>query len=67
MDKKTKLIDKFNKLSDNYTITNCENGFVIEITGQDIKEEWLKVKYVIETVEELRNTVQDIAWMPRSE
>ena len=66
MDKKNKLIDNFKKISDNYSITNCQNGFLIEVSGQDMKEEWITVKFVINSVEELKNTVQDMAWMPRS-
>ena len=66
MDKKTKLIDKFKKLSDNYIITNCENGFLIEISGLDIRDDWQNSKFIVKTVEELRDTVQDIAWMPKT-
>jgi hypothetical protein len=67
MDKKNKLIDNFKKLSDNYNVTNCQNGFLIEISGQDMKEEWITVKFIVNTVEELRDTVQDIAWMPKTQ
>lgn len=66
MDKKTKLIDKFKKLSDNYTITNCENGFLIEISGLDIRDDWQNSKFIVKTVDELKDTVQDIAWMPKT-
>ena len=39
MTKKTKLLDIFIKINDSYTVTNCNNGFVVEVSGQDTSEE----------------------------
>ena len=66
MTKPSKLIDIFAKINDNYTVTNCHNGFVIEISGQDRDEEWITVKYVIKSLDELKEAVQDLAWMQRT-
>lgn len=66
MTKQNKLIDHFAKVNDNYTITNCQNGYVVEVSGQDKNENWINAKYVFKTFEELKDVVQDLAWMPRS-
>ncbi len=66
MTKQTKLIDTFTKINDNYTITNCNNGFVIEVSGQNSNEDWITAKFVIKTIDELKDVVQDLAWMPQN-
>jgi hypothetical protein len=65
MSKPSKLIDIFVKINDNYTVTNCHNGFVIEVSGQDRDAEWITAKYVIKSLDELKDAVQDLAWMQR--
>jgi hypothetical protein len=66
MTKATRLFDTFTRINDSYTITNCINGFVVEVSGVDLKEEWLTIKYVIKTIDELKDIVQELALMPRS-
>lgn len=66
MTKQNKLIDTFTKINDNYTVTNCNNGFVVEISGQDSNEGWITGKFVVKTIDELKDVIQDLAWMPRS-
>ena len=60
MTKQTKLIDSFTKINDNYTITNCNNGFVVEVSGQNTNEDWITGKFVIKTIDELKDAVQDL-------
>ena len=38
MTKQSKLIDHFAKGNDNYTITNCQNGYMVDVAGQDSEE-----------------------------
>lgn len=66
MTKQTKLIDTFTKVNDNYTVTNCNNGFMIEISGQDSNEEWISGKFIVKTIDELKDIVQDLAWIPKT-
>ena len=66
MTKQTKLIDTFTKINDNYTITNCNNGFVVEVSGQNSSEDWITGKFVIKTIDELKDVVQDLAGMTRT-
>ena len=66
MTKQTKIIDHFTKVNDNYTVTNCHNGFVIEVSGQDGDENWINAKFVFKTLDELKDAAQDLAFMSRS-
>lgn len=66
MTKQNKLIDHFAKVNDSYTVTNCHNGFVVEVSGQDSGENWITTKFVFKTIDELNDVVQDLAWMPRT-
>ena len=66
MTKQTKLIDHFAKVNDNFNITNCHNGFVVDVSGQDSDENWISTKFVFKTLDELKDAVQDLAWMPRT-
>jgi hypothetical protein len=66
MAKQIKLIDHFKKVNDNYIVTNCNNGFMIEVTGLDYQEGWNTAKFIYNTVEELQNVVRDLAWMPKN-
>ena len=66
MTKQIKLVDHFAKVNDNYSITNCHNGFVVEVSGQDSDENWINAKFVFKTLDELKNAVQDLAWMPKN-
>jgi hypothetical protein len=65
MTKQTKLIDHFAKVNDNYTVTNCHNGFFVDVSGQDSSENWINSKFVFKTLDELGDVVQDLAWMPK--
>jgi hypothetical protein len=66
MKKQSKLIEIYAKVNDNYSITNCHNGYLVEVSGQDKNEDWLTVKYLATTIEELKDIVQDLAWMPKT-
>ena len=66
MTKQTKLIDHFAKVNDNHSITNCHNGHVVEVSGQDSDENWISAKFVFKTLDELKDAVQDLAWIPRT-
>jgi hypothetical protein len=66
MTKPTKLIDHFAKVNDNYTIINCHNGFVVEVSGQDSAENWITAKFVFKTLDELKKVTNDLTRIPRA-
>jgi hypothetical protein len=62
----TALPDIFSKVSDSYAVTNCHNGFVVDVSGEDRNGQYVNINYVLLTSDELRDTVQDLAYMPKS-
>jgi hypothetical protein len=66
MTKQNKLIDHFAKVNDNYSITNCQNGYMVDVSGQDSEENWINAKFVFKTIDELKDVVQDLAWIPKT-
>lgn len=65
MKKQIKLVDHFAKVNDSYSITNCQNGYMVDVSGQDSEENWINAKFVFKTIDELKDVVQDLAWMPK--
>ena len=66
MTKQIKLVDYFANVKDNYTITNCQNGYMVDVSGQDGEENCINSKFVFKTIDELKDVVQDSAWMPKT-
>ena len=63
----SKLCDKLEKVSENYTINMYDNGFMIEVSGRDSDEEYKTAKIMVPTVEQLVELVKEAAEMPRDE
>ncbi len=60
-----KIATAFSKVSENYTVTMCLNGYVIEVNGQDTTGEWVTHRLVINRLDELIDAVKDLAHIPR--
>ncbi len=59
------LATAFSKVSENYTVTMCLNGYVVEVNGQDTTGEWVTHRLVINRLDELIDAVKDLAHIPR--
>ena len=66
MAKQVKITEKFSKVSESYTVTTCDNGFLVDVGGQTANDDWINLKIVVHTLEELYVIVQDLAWMPKT-
>jgi len=66
MTTKIKLTNQFVSINDNYTVTHCANGFVIEVSGKDLKDDYISRKFVVISIDELKEVIQDLAEMPTS-
>jgi hypothetical protein len=66
MKSQTKLTDHFAKVNENYNVTNCIDGFVVEVSGQDSNGTWVNGKFVFKTLDELKDTVQELVRIPRT-
>lgn len=56
-----KISDIMSSVDSEYTINRCHNGFVIEVRGHDKDEEWMTLKYVVQSVEDLLKAVTELA------
>ena len=61
----SKIGDKLEKVSENYTINMYDNGFMIEVGGRDSDEEYKTAKIMVPTIEQLVELVKEAAEMER--
>jgi len=47
-------------IEENMAITVCANGYWLEVNGKTAQDEWLAVKYVVKTFDELIDLVTEI-------
>ena len=50
----------FKSIDENYSITQCSNGYIIEINGRDKKDDYLNCKYLIMKHEELVDVLIEV-------
>lgn len=61
-----KISDKLINMSDSYTINQYDNGYMVEIGGNDSDDRWTNVKIVCNTIDEVLALVKEAATMARS-
>ena len=61
-----KISDKLMNISDSYTINQYDNGYMVEIGGNDLDDRWTNVKIVCNTIDEVLALVKEAATMDRS-
>jgi hypothetical protein len=65
MTNKINLTEKFKKVNESFTVTMCENGYMVEIGGEDLKDDWNDKKLLVPTVGDLHTLLDQIVQMPR--
>ncbi len=61
-----KISDKLVNISDSYTINQYDNGYMVEIGGNDSDDRWTNVKIVCNTIDEVLALVKEASTMDRS-
>jgi len=61
----TKIGDKLTKVSESFTINMYDNGFMIEVGGQDANDDWKNAKILVSSVEDLVVLIKEAASMER--
>lgn len=56
---------KIVKVNDVYSVTMCANGYVVEITGRDAKENWSTSKLICTSMAELIELLGEINSMDK--
>jgi glycine cleavage system H lipoate-binding protein len=52
-------LSKLAKASDSITINRYDNGWMVEVSGRDEKEDWATTKTLCNTEEELFNLIKE--------
>ena len=60
-----KLADKLEKCNDSLTVNMYDNGFMVEVSGQDSENSWTTAKIMCQTLEEVNAVIAEAATMER--
>jgi len=52
-------LTKLAKVNDSFTVNRYDNGWMLEVSGKDKKDDWKSVKIVCNTEEELINLIKE--------
>jgi len=61
-----KVADKLVEVDNSFTINMYDNGFMVEITGRVVLDEWSTARIVVSTVDELLAVIEEVAKMKRT-
>ena len=61
-----KLADKLAKCSDSLTVNMYDNGYMVEVSGNDSENDWKTAKIMCQTLEEVYAVIAEAAAMERS-
>lgn len=61
----TKISDKLKRVSDGYTVSIYDNGFMLEISGRDHHDEYRTTKLLANNIDDLVELVREAASLPR--
>ena len=61
----SKISDKLVKVSESFTINMYDNGFMIEVGGQDANDDWKNVKIIVQELDSLIALIKEVAAMER--
>ena len=60
-----KLSDKIAKCNDNLTVNMYDNGYMVEVSGNDSNNDWKSAKIMCQTLDQVNAVIVEAASMPR--
>jgi 7,8-dihydro-6-hydroxymethylpterin-pyrophosphokinase len=60
MKNETSITKSFSTIDEHYTITQCSNGYILEINGRDKKDDYLNIKHLMLKHEELVDVLIEV-------
>lgn len=63
--KPTEILKKIKIVNDSYTINQYDNGFMVDVSGRDDKDEWQSLQIIVVDLPSLLELVEDISDLPR--
>jgi hypothetical protein len=67
MKNETSITKSFSSIDEQYTITQCSNGYILEINGRDKKDDYLSIKHLVLKHEELVDVLIEVDQAIRSQ
>jgi len=61
-----KLSDKISKCNDNLTVNMYDNGYMVEVSGNDSNSDWKSAKIMCQTLEEVYAVIAEASAMERN-
>ncbi len=61
-----KLSDKLAKCNDSLTVNMYDNGYMVEVSGQDSENDWKSAKIMCPTLEQVYAVIAEAAAMERN-
>jgi len=61
-----KLSDKLAKCNDSLTVNFYDNGFMVEVSGQDSENDWKSAKIMCQTLDEVYAVIAEASKMERN-
>lgn len=60
-----KLSDKLTKIGDSLTVNLYDNGFMVEVSGKDLKDDWSTAKILCANISDVVALLTEAAEMER--
>jgi len=61
-----KISDKITKCNDSLTVNMYDNGYMVEVSGQDSGNDWKSVKIMCQTLDQVNAVIAEAAAMERN-
>ena len=61
----TKIADKLVKVNENFTVNMYDNGFMLEVSGRNKKDDYATAKIMVTSINELVDLIRETAEMER--
>ena len=61
-----KLSDKLAKCSDSLTVNMYDNGYMVEVSGNDSENDWKTAKIMCQTLDQVYAVIAEAAAMERN-
>jgi hypothetical protein len=57
--------EKMAKRGDNVTVTFADNGYMLEASGRNDRDDWVDVKVVLSNLDQLNQALETISRLPK--
>ena len=59
-----KISTQLARIEDRFTIEFCQNGYLLEVSGVDNKDNWKNIRVFCNTTNDINELVEDITTIP---